>query len=200
MDEVARYLEHFVNAKVGNYFLYFPSYEYLDEMKDKLSFLHAAQFVQEKNMNEDERKILLSEFQENPTHSSVGLFTIGGSFSEGVDLVGNRLEGVAVVGVGLPTISYERNRLKEHFDKKEGKGFEYAYLDPGISRVMQAVGRLIRSETDKGVALLIDDRYLQKDYRDVFGRSWADYSVITEPEQVDECLQNVYSRRKNDDC
>ncbi len=200
MDEVARYLEHFVDAHIGNYFLYFPSYEYLTEIKDKLVFKHAAKFVQEKNMNEDERKLLLSEFQENPTHSSVGLMTIGGSFSEGVDLVGDRLEGVAVVGVGLPTLCYERNKMKEHFDKKDGKGFEYAYLDPGINHVMQAVGRLIRSETDKGVALLIDDRYLQKDYRDVFARSWADYSVVTEPKQIDECMKSIYSERtKSDD-
>ncbi len=196
MGEVKKYLEAFVDEKIGNYFLYFPSYEYLLSIKDKLLFQHAAVFVQEKNMNEDERNIFLSQFEKNPTHTSVGLLTIGGAFSEGVDLVGNRLEGVAVVGIGLPTISYERNKMKEFFDKKEGKGFEYAYMDPGINRVMQAVGRLIRSESDKGVALLIDERYLSSEYHEIFARRYPNYHVVTSPIEVKEKLKTIYEKRK----
>ena len=197
MDEVTKYLEAFVDEKIGNYFLYFPSYEYLLAIKEKLSFKHAAVFTQEKNMNEDERNLFLSQFEKNPTHTSVGLLTIGGAFSEGVDLVGNRLEGVAVVGIGLPTISYERNKMKEFFEEKEGKGFEYAYMDPGINHVMQAVGRLIRSESDKGVALLIDERYLSSEYHEIFARRYPNYQVVTSSSEVKEKLKAIYEKQKN---
>ena len=197
MDIVANYLKAFVDAKIGNYFLYFPSYDYLLSIKDKLSFEHAAVFVQEKNMSEDERIIFLKQFQPNPTHTSVGIVTINGVFSEGVDLVGSRLEGVAVVGIGLPTISFERNKIKEYFDAKEKNGFEFAYMDPGINRVMQAVGRLIRSETDKGIALLIDDRYLCHEYHEIFSRRYPNYHVVTSSREVEEQCKNIYKIQKN---
>ncbi len=196
LKQVVSYLEHFVNARVGNYFLFFPSYEYLESIKDELHFARAAKFVQERSMNEDERKIFLSQFKENPTVSAVGLLTLSGAFSEGIDLLGDRLTGVAIVGVGLPTLSYERDKIRDYFDEKEGKGFEYAYLDPGLNHVMQAAGRLIRSESDKGVALLIDERYLEKEYRHLFAEKWRKYSVITRPEQIAGEINRLY--KKND--
>ncbi len=192
MDEVVSYLKHFVDARVGNYFLFFPSYEYLESIKDKLVFKRAAKFVQERSMSEDERKIFLSEFKENPSISAVGLLTLSGAFSEGIDLIGDRLSGVAIVGIGIPTLSYERDKIREHFEKKEGKGFEYAYLDPGINHVMQATGRLIRSEKDKGVALLIDRRYLEKEYRSILSRKWKKYSVLTSPEDVEKEMRALF--------
>ncbi len=196
LKQVVSYLEHFVNARVGNYFLFFPSYEYLESIKDELHFARAAKFVQERSMNEDERKIFLSQFKENPAVSAVGLLTLSGAFSEGIDLIGDRLTGVAIVGVGLPTLSYERDKIRDYFDEKEGKGFEYAYLDPGLNHVMQAAGRLIRSESDKGVALLIDERYLEKEYRHLFAQKWRKYSVITRPEQIEREINKLY--KKND--
>ncbi len=196
LKQVVSYLEHFVNARVGNYFLFFPSYEYLESIKDELHFARAAKFIQERSMNEDERKIFLSQFKENPTVSAVGLLTLSGAFSEGIDLLGDRLTGVAIVGVGLPTLSYERDKIRDYFDEKEGKGFEYAYLDPGLNHVMQAAGRLIRSENDKGVALLIDERYLEKEYRHLFAEKWRKYSVITRPEQIAGEINRLY--KKND--
>ncbi len=196
LKQVVSYLEHFVNARVGNYFLFFPSYEYLESIKDELHFARAAKFVQERSMNEDERKIFLSQFKENPTVSAVGLLTLSGAFSEGIDLLGDRLTGVAIVGVGLPTLSYERDKIRDYFEEKEGKGFEYAYLDPGLNHVMQAAGRLIRSESDKGVALLIDERYLEKEYRHLFAEKWRKYSVITRPEQIAGEINRLY--KKND--
>lgn len=164
-----------------------------------LHFEKAATFEQEKSMNEDERELFLSSFKENPSFSCVGLLVLGGAFSEGIDLVGSRLEGVAIVGVGLSQPSYEKEEIRRYFDKENGEGFAYAYRAPGINRLMQAVGRLIRSETDKGVALLIDDRYLKEDYRSVIGRRYPDYEVVTQPDELKEELVSFYRKAKNED-
>lgn len=193
-EEVAKYLTSFVDAKIGNYFIYFPSYAYLEAIKPFLSFRAAAVFAQNKEMSEEDKNTFLDQFKENPSFTSVGLLIIGGSYSEGVDLVGNRLSGVAVVGIGLPQLSYERNLLRGNFDKKGLNGYEFAYMDPGINKVMQAVGRLIRSENDVGAALLIDDRYLEDRYRDIFKRRWSDYEVAISPDDVKSILATFYSK------
>lgn len=194
LEEVASYLEAFVNAKVGNYFLFFPSFEYLSKIKDLLHFSNAAIYEQEKSMDEDKRAIFLSCFKENPSFSSVGLLVIGGAFSEGIDLVGSRLEGVAIIGVGLSQPSFEKEEIRHYFDEENGEGFAYAYRAPGINRIMQGLGRLIRSETDKGVALLIDDRYLKQEYRSVIGRRYPDYEVVTAPNELKEDLSSFYHK------
>lgn len=194
LGEVASYLSAFVDAKIGNYFIYFPSYQYLESIKPFLSFKAAALFFQERTMGEKEKETFLDQFKENPTFTSVGLLIIGGSYSEGVDLVGNRLSGVAVVGIGLPQISYKRNLLRENFTKEGANGYEFAYMDPGINKVMQAVGRLIRSETDRGAVLLIDDRYLENRYREIFKRRYEDYEVATSVEDVKTALSSFYMK------
>lgn len=194
--EVAKYLSVFVQGKKGNYFLYFPSYEYLERIKPFLAFSGAAIFTQEKDMSDDEKSLFLSRFLPDPAVTTVGLLVIGGSFAEGIDLADGRLNGVAVVGIGLPQLSHGRNLIKDYFDKANGKGYEYAYMNPGMNKVMQAVGRLIRSERDKGAALLVDDRYLQGDYRDLFARTWPGYTVATSPLDVTASLDNFYAKEK----
>jgi DNA excision repair protein ERCC-2 len=194
--EVATYLSAFVAGKKGNYFLYFPSYEYLEKIQPFLSFGDSAVFTQEKDMSDDEKSLFLSRFLSDPPLTTVGLLVIGGSFAEGVDLADGRLTGVAVVGIGLPQLSHERDLIRDYFDKINGKGYDYAYMNPGMNKVMQAVGRLIRSERDKGAALLVDDRYLQGDYRDLFARTWPGYTVATCPEDVTSSLENFYNEAK----
>ena len=124
---------------------------------------------------------------------------LGGAFSEGIDLVSDRLIGVALVGIGLPQIGHDNNLIRDYYDKKEDKGFDYAYRDPGMNKVMQAVGRLIRSESDRGAALLIDDRYMTEEYRSLFRRIWDEYEVVTSPSDVTDSLREFYQGEKAKD-
>ncbi len=195
-DKVASYLASFVKGKKGNYFIYFPSYEYLRNIQDKLFFEDADVFVQEKEMSDRDKELFLSRFLPNPQKTTIGLLIIGGSFSEGIDLPSDRLIGVAVVGVGLPQISKETDLIREYYDKKNGNGFQFAYQNPGMNKVMQAVGRLIRSENDVGSALLIDDRYLQEDYHSLFERSWPGYEVVNSEKDIEESLSSFYRRKR----
>lgn len=191
---VAEYLKRFVEGKVGNYFLYFPSYEYLESILPTLDFGEAEVLMQSRQMSVAERNEFLLRFSPSPDHTRVGLLILGGAFSEGIDMVDDRLIGVAVVGVGLPSIGKENDLIRDYHDAREGKGFDYAYKDPGMNKVLQAVGRLIRSESDRGAALLIDDRYAQNDYRDLFQRIYPDYDVVLTPEEVGENLKAFYKK------
>jgi len=195
--EVAAYLQSFVAGKVGNYFIYFPSYEYLEGIRPFLNFPNADLLIQDRDMKEEERGAFLANFVPEPTKTTVGLLVLGGAFSEGVDLVSDRLIGVALIGIGLPQIGHDNNLIREYHQKLSGHGFEYAYMNPGINKVMQAVGRLIRSETDKGAALLIDDRYLREEYRSLFMRTWKEYDVVTSPQDVEENLKAFYKKRND---
>jgi Rad3-related DNA helicase len=147
-------------------------------------------------MNDDEKCLFLSRFLTNPTKTTIGLLIIGGSFSEGIDLQADRLIGVAVVGIGLPQICHERELIKSYFQSVNHHGYEYAYMNPGMNKVMQAVGRLIRSENDRGAALLIDDRYMMNEYRDLFSRAWKGYEVATCPDDVKTVLAEFYKNDK----
>ena len=195
VNQVADYIKEFVSHKVGNYFVYVPSYEYLEMI---VPHLHSDDFeliVQEKDMSEEEKELFLSCFVEKPEKTMLGVAVLGGAFSEGIDLVGERVIGVAIVGVGIPQICFERDLIRSYFDKTESKGFEYAYVSPGINKVMQALGRVIRSETDRGVALLIDDRYLTKTYNEIFKGMYSDYEVITSIEDIKEQVENFWSNK-----
>lgn len=194
-EEVAKYLSNFIEAKKGNYFIYFPSYEYLNKITPYLSFPKADVLVQDQGLDAEGREEFLSHFVSKPKKSMVGLLVIGGAFSEGIDLTSDRLIGVAIVGIGLPQIGHENNLIKDYQNGVNQKGFEYAYMDPGMNKVMQAVGRLIRSETDIGAALLIDDRYMKEEYRCLFSRTWNDYEVVTCPEDVKENLSLFYKKK-----
>jgi len=195
--EVASYLKEFIKGKMGNYFVYFPSYEYLECIRPFLDFPDADLLVQNREMKEEERGAFLANFAPDPTKTTVGLLVLGGAFSEGIDLVSDRLIGVALIGIGLPQIGHDNNLIRDYHQKISGQGFEYAYMDPGMNKVMQAVGRLIRSETDKGAALLIDDRYLREEYRSLFIRTWHEYDVVTAPQDVADNLKAFY-KKSND--
>lgn len=185
---IADYIQALYSKQIGNYICFFPSYEYLnnvkpflEDLKEKDDFILMAQ---DKEMSRDEQEVFLSKFVPKPQKTRIGLAVLGGAFSEGIDLVDDRLIGVVIVGVGLPQISFERDLIRKFYDEKEISGFEYSYVNPGMNRVMQAVGRLIRSENDRGIALLLDERYLQDRYRHLFKTEWDDYEVVTSPEDV----------------
>lgn len=195
VSKVADYIKEFISHKIGNYFIYVPSYEYLEKLVPYLQSEEFELLVQEKDLSEEEKRLFLSCFVEKPSKTMLGIAVLGGAFSEGIDLVGERIIGVCIVGVGIPQICFERNLIRTYFDKTKKKGYEYAYVSPGINKVMQALGRVIRSETDRGAALLIDDRYLTKQYNEIFKGIYSDYEVVTSIEDIKEQVENFWSNK-----
>jgi DNA excision repair protein ERCC-2 len=117
---------------------------------------------------------------------------MGGIFGEGIDLVGDRLSGAVIVGVGLPGISLERELIKAYFNNQQDSGFEYAYLYPGMNRVFQAAGRVIRTATDRGVVLLIGSRFSTHHYRTLLPSHWHPLRIRDDP-HLQEILEQFWS-------
>ena len=190
---VSRAICTFIHQKKGNYLIFFPSYEYMQLVYEafKSDCPQIENILQTPTMSESERDEFLQHFdQENPK-SLVGFAVMGGIFGEGIDLVGERLSGAAVVGVGLPGISLERELIRDYFSDTLKAGFEFAYQYPGINRVLQAAGRVIRSETDRGAILLIDQRYATYRYRSLLLQQW-DTTKIRDHQQFAEELQKFW--------
>lgn len=196
LDELVETIQVFIKNKIGNYFVFFPSYEYLLAVIERLDDEDFDVVVQKKDMKEKEKIEFLNQFSSHPKRSTVGFVVLGGAFSEGIDLMGDRLIGAIVIGVGLPTISFERDLIKKYYDEKSGDGYLNSYVNPGMNRVMQAVGRVIRSENDRGMILLIDDRYLQKTYRDLFKNEWSHYEVVMDNVEMQEMMQNFWKEKE----
>lgn len=170
LGAVARAVAQQVTAAPGNHLVFCPSMDYLAALEKALAGLGLPVFSQTSLMDESQRETFLARFSSGARET--GLAVLGGIFAEGIDLPGDRLVGVTVIGVGLPRLSLERDLLQDYFEKNRGQGFDYAYRFPGMQRVLQAVGRLIRAETDRGSALLIDARFLEKRYRLMFPEWW----------------------------
>src|SRR5439155_13549171 len=142
------------------------SYNYLEHVHGifRHAFPEVAVIAQTPGMKDNERDAFMDAFQQESKKTLLGFAIMGGIFGEGIDLVGDRLAGAIIVGVGLPQICLERDLIRDYFQENARAGFDYAYLYPGLTRVLQAVGRVIRSERDRGAALLIDDRFSQHRY------------------------------------
>lgn len=173
-ESVAGAILAMAEARVGNYLACFPSYAYLRMVRERIEEAGALVrlHVQQSGMDEAARTAFLAQFAPEPKETLLGLVVLGGIFGEGVDLPGDLLSGVAVVGVGLPQICPKRELLRAHYQKELGDGFAHAYRYPGMSKVLQAVGRVIRTETDRGVALLIDDRFFEPAYAQLLPLHW----------------------------
>ena len=171
--DIASYIANCVQAKKGNYMVFFPSYKYMDLVFDKMkeNYPNINTSIQESNMSEEEKEEFLSMFDEDNKETHVGFCVLGGHFSEGIDLTNDKLIGVIIVGVGMPQIGIERDIIKDHM-KDSNKGFDYAYVYPGMIKVLQAAGRCIRTDDDKGVILLLDNRYSQRRYLSLFPYEW----------------------------
>ncbi|MBQ9120893.1 MAG: ATP-dependent DNA helicase [Clostridia bacterium] len=163
-----------IAGKKGKYIVYFPSYQYMSEVYWVFAkkYPEIATVVQEKGMTAGARNRFLAQFSDKSKEALLGFCVLGGSFSEGVDLQGESLIGAIVVGVGFPSVSSELNLAKEYFDRTRESGMEYAYIYPGMNKVMQAVGRVIRSERDRGVAVIIDDRFSRPPYTTLLPGHW----------------------------
>ncbi|MEH7012862.1 ATP-dependent DNA helicase [Neobacillus niacini] len=177
---IASMIYSLVQNRPGNYLVFFPSYQYLLAIYEQFitEFPGAKTILQGAGMSEEEREAFLEEFKPNQTETLIGFAVLGGVFSEGVDLKGDRLNGVVVIGVGLPQLCFERNLIKDHFNNKEKSGYDYAYVFPGMNKVLQAGGRLIRSEEDHGTIVLVDDRFIHRQYQDLLPQEWLNFTVI----------------------
>lgn len=178
----------------GNYLVFFPSFSYMMNVAKEYSEAYPDDnlIVQEMNMNEYQRQAFLDNFTVTRESSLIAFAVMGGIFSEGIDLKGELLSGAIVVGVGLPQICPERDIIKQYYQNKTGNGFDFAYTYPGINKVQQAAGRVIRSETDRGFVILIDDRFTTPRYKKILPDEWFPLKTSREQINLPLDLQNFW--------
>ena len=191
---VANIIRAMIAGKSGNYIVYFPSYSYLTEVMEifKEKYPKIPVTAQSRSMSERAKKEFLDSFDAKKEGTLVGFCVMGGSFSEGIDLRGERLIGAMIVGVGLPTISSELNIIKEHFDKTRENGYAYVYTYPGMNKVLQAGGRVIRSEDERGVILLVDDRFATPEYRALMPEHWRNVRYLNNAKDLLDSVINFW--------
>ncbi len=198
--KMAKYLHWMVNARKGNYMAFFPSYKMLNDVYDRameLGLLSGMEIIkQTPYLLEQEREAFLERFRNSET-PVFGFCILGGIFSEGIDLAGENLIGAAIIGTGLPMVCNEREIQLQYFADKEDKGFEYAYLYPGMNKVLQAAGRVIRTMEDRGVILLLDERFVTRQVVDTFPVEWEDYQIVTLDTVGDRMSEFWRNFRKN---
>lgn len=212
---IACYIYEIVKSRRGNYMVFFPSHAFLSAVLE----CYCSRFqdeateciIQEEYMNEEEREIFLKRFEGNEDCSFdtigmevdieeaedrtlIGFCVMGGIFGEGIDLKHDSLIGVIVVGTGIPQVCNERELLKQFFDARGENGFDYAYRFPGMNKVLQAAGRVIRTAEDVGIIALLDERFLQPSYRRLFPREWADYKAVRQ-DNIASMVEDFWSTK-----
>ncbi|MBQ7337957.1 MAG: ATP-dependent DNA helicase [Clostridia bacterium] len=200
-EEIARCIAATVSGRRGNYIVYFPSYAYMETVLRafRARYPRVTAIVQKKGMYAREREEFLDAFQADRGVLRVGFCVLGGSFSEGVDLPGDRLIGSIIVGVGLQGLSNEGNILQEYYQNRCEMGYEYAYLYPGMNRVLQAAGRVIRREEDVGVVVLIDDRYATPAYTQLYPAHWRHLQYAGNAKNLAELVRAFWENHPSDD-
>jgi len=169
IDSLVQLILGVVAQKRGNYMVFFPSYDYLDAVYERMSEPPFELVKQVRQMSDEQREEFLCRFSTRNKAGLVGLAVMGGVFAEGVDLKGDCLIGAIVVGVGLPQIGIERDLIKSHFGEQ---GFAFAYQYPGMNRVLQTAGRVIRDVQDRGIVVLVDPRFCERRYRELMPDNW----------------------------
>ncbi|MFA9376292.1 MAG: ATP-dependent DNA helicase [Lachnotalea sp.] len=186
---VADYISGVIDCRKGNYMAFFPSYRYMQEVYNCMNIGEINCICQKQGMKEREREEFLENFTMNQEEEVVGFCVMGGIFSEGIDLKNDNLIGAFIIGTGLPQISNEKEILKNYYDAKGLNGFDYSYRYPGMNKVLQAAGRVIRTSDDLGIILLLDERFNSRQYKELFPREWkqpAVCSIDNVGSQVDE--------------
>ena len=183
-QKIAAYIRNLTAAKPGCYMVFFPSYKMLVDVtevyEEQYGTIPNIELLrQSPSMGEKEREAFLEAFQADREGTLIGCCVMGGIFAEGIDLVGDRLIGALIVGTGLPQISHERKILMDYYDKKGESGFDYAYRIPGMNKVQQSAGRVIRTTEDRGIIALLDERFLYQESLEMFPREWFPYQVVT---------------------
>lgn len=210
-EKIAQYISAAIRGKSGNYMVFFPSYKMMQDVCEVFVSMENASgswedilyddvrtergsntlmiCMQHNNMNEAEREVFLQSFEQESDGTLVAFCVMGGIFGEGIDLKNDRLIGAIIVGTGLPQISNEREILKQYYDGQGLSGFDYAFRYPGMNKVLQAAGRVIRTQQDRGIILLLDERFLQSDYEPLFPREWNRRSVGNAQQIAEEIRQ-----------
>ena len=183
------------SSRVGNYLAFFPSYAYLRQVWEDFTarYPDIGTLVQESGLDDAGRAAFLERFSPRPEKTLLGFGVMGGIFGEGVDLAGDRLIGCAIVGVGLPQVSPRQEMLRRYYDAQNGAGFDYAYRWPGMNKVLQAAGRVIRTQEDKGVVLLLDDRFAQSEYARLFPKHWRHLEYLRDTEELKKKLEDFWA-------
>lgn len=181
--KIAEYICRFTKGKKGNYLVFFPSYRLMQDVfeiyREEFDSEQVDWVIQTPSMGETDREIFLENFNEENKNTLIGFCVMGGIFSEGIDLIGEKLIGAVIVGTGIPQISNEREILKKYYDNKRLNGFDYAYRYPGMNKVLQSAGRVIRTKDDNGMILLLDERFLMEEYLQLFPREWKRFEVCS---------------------
>ena len=184
-------------GKVGNYLAFFPSYAYLRQVYEDFTarYPDIPTLAQESGLDDAGRAAFLARFAPHPEKTLLGFGVLGGIFGEGVDLAGDRLIGCAIVGVGLPQVNPRQEMLRRYYDAAPGgTGFDYAYRCPGMNKVLQAAGRVIRTSEDKGVVLLLDDRFARSEYTRLFPRHWGHLKYLQNTQALSEALDAFWKQ------
>ncbi len=190
--DVAEMIHAAIECRRGNYIAYFPSYQYMRTVLELIELPDAEIIVQESGLSEAARDEFLARFTSEPDVTRIGFCVMGGVFGEGIDLVGDRLVGAIIVGVGLPQINSRLDLIRDYYNEKDSSGFLYAYMFPGMGRVLQAAGRVIRTENDKGVIFLIDERFTHRRYLDLFPTLWKNYRPVRDSKDVKSLLNRFW--------
>lgn len=199
-EKIVSYIEEVTRYKVGHYMVFFPSYKYMIDVYEHLILERDEEkssydlYIQAANMDEEAKEAFLGHFIPNPTRTTINFCVLGGIFSEGIDLTEDRLIGVIVVGVGLPQIGIERELIRDYFDKDNKDGYHYAYTYPGMNKVLQAVGRLIRTEVDKGIIMLIDDRFATRLYSELFPLEFKGRKLVSN-HQIQPLVESFWHKQ-----
>ena len=220
-EKIARYIRAAIRSKKGNYMVFFPSYKMMQDVYDVFVRVERESdtrngvavsdepniaeesleesltiIMQHSNMNEAEREEFLQAFEQEDGGTLVAFCVMGGIFGEGIDLKNDRLIGAVIVGTGLPQISNEREILKQYYDKQGLSGFDYAFRYPGINKVLQAAGRVIRTQEDRGIIVLLDERFLQSDYNALYPREWKN-RIVGNVETIDAEICKFWENAKD---
>ena len=192
---IARLLFAMVSAKIGNYLAYFPSYQYLQMEAETFSKLYpqVELLLQSPEMDDSQREQFLRRFDNpHPDAPLLAFAVLGGIYSEGVDLKGEKLLGSAIIGTGLPKVGAQQEILRDYYQEKNQMGYDFAYRYPGMNKVLQAAGRVIRSDSDRGVVMLLDDRFAAPSYRRLFPAHWAQARCIFSQEELEAQLADFW--------
>jgi Rad3-related DNA helicase len=192
---IVRTIAATVSAKRGNYMVFTPSFEYNEALAKafELKYPKLHIITQKKNMTAKEKSEFLDEFKKDDASYLIGFCVMGGIYSEGVDLAGDSLIGAVIVGIGMPSLSYEREAIAEYYQEKYEEGKQYAYIYPGFHRVLQAAGRVIRRESDRGVIVLIDDRFADPLYKKSVPQLWHGLKFVADAKGLRMLLDKFWA-------
>lgn len=197
-EKIARYIREITSPRIGNYMIFFPSYRLMEDVFacycERYGEETEEYLLQRPDMQEKEREEFLAKFGEKGRNQMLLAFCVmGGIFAEGIDLTGEQLIGAIIIGTGIPQVSVERELLKQFYDKKGENGFDYAYRFPGMNKVLQSAGRVIRTAEDRGIVALLDERFLQAEYRRLFPREWEQCDICS-TERIGAVIQEFWEK------